>query len=135
MPGDQAELEAAYRQELDERFGIVFTNLHVITNVPIGRFREKLESSGELNVYTATLEEAFNPDTLKGIMCRHQICVDWDGSIYDCDFNLALGLPCETDGKRIQDMTPHETAELLNRRIITGSHCLACTAGAGSSCG
>ncbi len=135
LPGEQAGLEAAFRKELGERYGIKFTHLLVIANAPIGRFRETLEADGQLDEYMSTLEEAFNPATLDGIMCRHQICVDWDGKLYDCDFNLAIGLPCTPGETSIQDMTPKEVAKLVNRTIATGPHCFACTAGAGSSCG
>ena len=135
LPCPQAELEATHRKELDERFGVSFTNLLTITNVPIGRFRDALEAAGKLDDYMATLKDAFNPATLTGIMCRHQICVDWDGALYDCDFNLAIGLECTSTKDALQDMEPAEVAHLLNRTIATGSHCYACTAGSGSSCG
>jgi radical SAM/Cys-rich protein len=135
LPGEQTELEKAFKSELGDRYGINFTHLLVIANAPIGRFRSKLEEDGQLDEYMTTLEEAFNPATLDGIMCRHQICVDWDGKLYDCDFNLAIGLPCTPGETSIQDMSPQEVAKLVNRTIATGPHCFACTAGRGSSCG
>lgn len=133
LPPDQATLEADYHRELNDRFGIQFTHLHTITNVPIGRFKTDLRRDNQLEHYMTTLRNAFNPDTVAPLMCRHQISVAWDGTLYDCDFNLALRMPiCASTKRTIHDLDP---ASLLNRRIATGDHCYACTAGAGSSCG
>lgn len=132
LPGSQIELEEAYRRELDERFGIVFTNLFVITNMPIGRFGEQLKVDGMMDGYMTTLSESFNEATLDGLMCRHQVCVDWDGTLYDCDFNLASGLSLDHGvSDRLEEFSADDVA---SRRIVTADHCLACTAGAGSSC-
>jgi radical SAM/Cys-rich protein len=135
LPGPQKELEDSYRKELGERFEVKFSSLLVITNVPIGRFRESLEADNNLEEYMTTLKGAFNPATLDRIMCRHQVCVDWDGRLYDCDFNLAIGLQSDFADRSIEELSPKEVANLLNRTIATASHCFACTAGVGSSCG
>jgi radical SAM/Cys-rich protein len=135
LPGAQKELEDAYRKELQERFGIQFSHLLVVTNVPVGRFREALATDGALDDYMKLLEGSFNPSTLDKLMCRHQICVDWNGALYDCDFNLALGMASKTEGTSIESATKDALAAFVNRTIATGSHCFACTAGAGSSCG
>jgi radical SAM/Cys-rich protein len=135
LPGAQKELEDAYRKELQERFGIQFSHLLVVTNVPVGRFREALATDGALDDYMKLLEGSFNPSTLDKLMCRHQICVDWNGALYDCDFNLALGMASKTEGTSIETATKDALAAFVNRTIATGSHCFACTAGAGSSCG
>jgi radical SAM/Cys-rich protein len=132
LPGDQAGLEAAYRKELADAHGIRFTRLLTIANMPIGRFRNQLEKDGELDAYMTTLERAFNPDVVAGLMCRRQVCVDWDGVLYDCDFNLALG-------QAVDHGAPSRIAEfslpaLSGRQIVTGPHCYGCTAGSGSSC-
>lgn len=133
LPPDQSELESDYRRELSERFGISFTHLHTITNVPIGRFRGDLRRGNRLESYQTLLREAFNPRTVDALMCRHQISIGWDGTLYDCDFNLAIGCPVgTTQSPNVRDVRPDE---LLNRRIFTGDHCFACSAGAGSSCG
>lgn len=133
LPPDQTTLEADYHRELNDRFGIQFTNLHTITNVPIGRFKTDLRRDKQLDSYMTTLKNAFNPHTIAPLMCRHQISVAWDGTLYDCDFNLALRLPaCYPENQNIRDIDPKT---LLNRRIVTADHCYACTAGAGSSCG
>ena len=132
LPPSQPELERTYREELHSRFGISFTRLIVLTNMPLGRFRRRLEAEGELKNYLKTLREAFNPSTLPHLMCRHQISVDWDGTLYDCDFNLALGSAVNHGApRRIEAFDP---ALLDKRRIVTGLHGFGCTAGAGSSC-
>ena len=132
LPPAQTALEAEYKKALHERFGISFSRLLTITNVPIGRFRGDLRRQHKLEPYLATLEAAFNPATVEPLMCRHQISVAWDGALYDCDFNLALGLGLESGARSVHDVIP---AALRGRAIATGDHCFACTAGAGSSCG
>lgn len=132
LPAAREIIEADYREELSRRFGISFTRLIVLTNMPLGRFRRGLAGRGELNNYLRTLAGAFNPATVPHLMCRDQVCIDWNGTLYDCDFNLALGkavnhgAPC-----RVEEIG---SDELANRKIITGLHCFGCTAGAGSSC-
>ncbi|MDA8376347.1 MAG: arsenosugar biosynthesis radical SAM protein ArsS [Planctomycetia bacterium] len=130
LPPEQAALEKAYRRELDKHFNIRFTRLYTITNLPIGRFLHDLERQGYAGQYQYLLERTFNPDTLVDLMCRHQLHVGWDGTVYDCDFNYALKLPASSG--HIRDFDP---ADFLTRRIVTGRHCFGCTAGCGSSCG
>lgn len=133
LPPNQAILEVEYKHELLDRFDIQFNNLHTITNVPIGRFRGDLQKQKKLDAYLATLREAFNATTVEPLMCRHQISVAWDGALYDCDFNLALRWPTGFGAStNIHDVN---AKSLLERRVVTGDHCYACTAGAGSSCG
>lgn len=134
LPGSQQFLESLYRKELMERYGIRFTNLFTITNVPIGRFRDQLEIRGELATYRDTLVERFNGAAAPSIMCRSLISVDWKGRLYNCDFNQAAGLPiCTKDGvpmtvRHLAEATRHGTP------LILGEHCFSCTAGEGSSC-
>ncbi len=132
LPPPQRELEGIYREELRSRFGLSFTRLIALTNMPLGRFRRCLEAEGELENYLKTLREAFNPATLPQLMCLHQISVDWDGTLYDCDFNLALGKAVNHGAPR--RLAAFDAALLEKRRIVTGLHCFGCTAGAGSSC-
>ena len=133
LPPPQAGLEADYRKSLLDRFGIRFTGLYTITNVPIGRFRADLRRARALESYLDLLRRSFNPGTVNRLMCRHQISVAWDGALYDCDFNLALRLPAPgAQGRSVHDVDPNA---LLQRGIATGDHCFACTAGSGSSCG
>ncbi|MBF0109695.1 MAG: arsenosugar biosynthesis radical SAM protein ArsS [Magnetococcales bacterium] len=132
LPPDPGTLEMDYHRELLQRHGIVFTRLLTITNMPIGRFRSDLARQGNEASYWKLLSESFNPATLNGLMCRNQISVAWDGTLFDCDFNLALKKPARLPvTPHIQGLDP----TLLNQRpIVIDDHCLACTAGRGSSC-
>jgi radical SAM/Cys-rich protein len=132
LPGPQAGLEADYRRRLHEDWGLSFTRLLTITNMPIGRFARDLARDGRLTAYEQTLAHAFNPATVDGLMCRHQLHVAWDGRLYDCDFNYALDMGVLGEATHIADVTPEA---FLRRRIATAAHCFGCTAGAGSSCG
>ncbi len=133
LPPPQTALEEDYRRELGSRFGIAFTRLLTITNVPLGRFRNELQRQKQESEYLRLLRDSFNPLTVPGLMCRHQVSVGWEGTLYDCDFNLALGLPVDHGAPdHIRSFDPQE---LKSRRIVTGEHCFACSAGAGSSCG
>lgn len=134
LPPPQSALEADYQRELDARFGIRFTRLGTITNVPIGRFLHDIQRQGKADAYQQKLETNFNPATVEHLMCRHQLHVGWDGRLYDCDFNFAIGLGVNRSagGLHIRNFDP---AQYLSRTIATGAHCFACTAGAGSSCG
>src|SRR4030067_1586578 len=118
LPPPQSVLEEDYRREMDLRFGISFTRLLTITNMPLGRFRAHLSHLGQERSYLALLRKSFNPDTLSGLMCRYQISIGWDGTLYDCDFNLALGLPVDHGAPdHIRCFSP---SELSKRRIVTG---------------
>lgn len=131
LPPGQAGLEADYRRELLARHGVAFTHLLTLTNLPLGGFQEQLEREGRSARYLQQLSDAFNPATVPGLMCRTQVEVAWDGRLFDCDFNLALGLPVASSSDRIDRI---DAAALVGRRIVTGNHCFGCTAGAGSSC-
>jgi radical SAM/Cys-rich protein len=132
LPGPQVELEADYRAELRRQFGIEFTRLFTITNQPIARFAEDLRRRGQWDHYLDLLAHHFNPATVDDLMCRNTLSVGWMGEIFDCDFNQMLGMQLR-NGKPLflWDITP----DLLSGwEIQTGAHCLACTAGCGSSC-
>ena len=128
---DQSELENTYKEILSSEWGVHFNRLQTITNMPVGRFKQWLDEEQQAAQYQQLLEATFNPDTLDKLMCRHQVCVGWDGLIYDCDFNFALKLAVATTPKHIHqfDQASHKI-----REIMTGSHCFGCTAGNGSSC-
>ena len=132
LPPDQTQLETDYRRELQQRFGIEFSRLLTITNMPIGRFGRTLRRTNQNEQYIALLSKSFNAQTVPGLMCRHQISVGWDGTLYDCDFNLALGRP--VDHGVPDHLKLFDPSALAQRRIVTGEHCFGCTAGAGSSC-
>jgi radical SAM/Cys-rich protein len=133
LPPPQSALEEDYRRELGQRFNITFTRLLTITNMPLGRFRTELIRKKEQKDYVQLLRKSFNPHTVEGLMCCRQLSVGWDGTLYDCDFNLALGLPVNHGAPdHIKNFKPED---LMVRRIVTGDHCFGCTAGSGSSCG
>lgn len=131
LPGDQVELEDIYRAKLDE-YGIKFNQLFTITNNPSGRFYKWLERSGNLDRYMDKLLAAFNPATIDDVMCRDMISVNDDGTLYDCDFNLAIKLGMVDEPKTLDQALE---MGLGKRKIATANHCYGCTAGSGSSCG
>jgi radical SAM/Cys-rich protein len=131
LPPPQAELEADYKTELQARYGILFTGLYTITNQPIARFAEDLRSHGQWNAYLELLANSFNPATVESLMCRSTLSVGWRGELYDCDFNQMLNMPAAGKPAFLWDVVPDD---LDGQPIMTGIHCLACTAGGGSSC-
>jgi radical SAM/Cys-rich protein len=133
LPPDQSQLESDYKRELFQRFGIEFTHLYTLANMPIGRFWEDLKRQKKDNEYMELLLEGFNCQTVEDLMCRYQICVAWDGTLFDCDFNIALNLPVDKGLPR--NIRDFDLREIENRKIVTGQHCFGCTAGLGSSCG
>jgi radical SAM/Cys-rich protein len=132
LPGRQKALERDYKKQLLEKYGVVFTNLFTITNMPVSRFLESLIKEGSFCQYMKLLADNFNPCAVKNLMCRSTISVGWDGTLYDCDFNQMLKLPFLPPAPHhIRDFDKNR---LQSRRIVIGQHCYGCTAGAGSSC-
>jgi len=129
LPPPQAALERDWKRELKRLYGVVFNHLFTITNMPISRYLEFLEASGQLEAYMQRLVQAFNPKAVEGVMCRTTLSVGFDGKLYDCDFNQMLGLSLPST---ILD-ADHD--ELDQRAVRTAQHCFGCTAGSGSSCG
>ena len=137
LPAKQQELEADWRKQLQRRYQLEFTRLFTITNMPISRFLEFLEDSGNLQGYMHRLVAAFNPAAAAGVMCRNLVSVGWDGTLYDCDFNQMLELPVSSNGTAptVLGIEPARLMEALQARAIqVAPHCFGCTAGAGSSC-
>ncbi|MEO8601066.1 MAG: arsenosugar biosynthesis radical SAM (seleno)protein ArsS [bacterium] len=132
LPPAQAKLEAKYKAELSQHFGIDFHDLLTITNMPIKRFAHALERANNLNGYMSLLVNHFNVGTVPELMCRSLVSVGWDGQLYDCDFNQMLEIPLGAGARTIWDV--ESLAELEHARVATASHCFGCTAGAGSSC-
>jgi radical SAM/Cys-rich protein len=133
LPGPQAELEAAYRRELNAHFGIVFNHLYALTNLPIARFASFLRRAGQLKTYQELLANAFNPAAVDGLMCRNTLNIGWRGEVYDCDFNQMLAMQWSNEKPLyLWDIAPEQVD---GRPILTGEHCFGCAAGAGSSCG
>jgi radical SAM/Cys-rich protein len=133
LPPPQADLEARYRTELGERFGIRFHRLLTLTNMPIERFARDLARRGEASAYQSLLVNHFNPETVPGLMCRDTLSVGYDGRLYDCDFNQMLELPLGAGPRTLWEVS--DLARLERTPVATAPHCFACTAGAGSSCG
>ncbi len=131
LPPCQKDLEKSYKKNMHKKYGVTFTNLLTLCNSPSGRFLEYLQKTGEYTNYIKLLTQTFNPDTLPNLMCRGLINIGYDGTLYDCDFNQALRLPLSEENSHISTCNPNA---LKTRKIATGLHCLACTAGAGSSC-
>lgn len=134
LPPPQQALEGDYKQLLAATFGIQFNQLFTLTNMPIKRFGAILLAKGEFESYLNLLKEAYQPANLKGVMCRSLISVDYQGYLYDCDFNQMLSLPLDGEVERPKLQTLLKSGE-LPCRIRVADHCYGCTAGQGSSCG
>ena len=128
MAADQAQTEKRFRQMLERKWGITFNHLFSFSNAPLGRFRRWLERSGNLSAYLKKLTDGFNPCAVNGVMCRTLVSVSWDGYLYDCDFNLARGLPMGRNRVHVTDMTGRPAR---GNPIATADHCYTCTAGTG----
>lgn len=134
LPPPQGGLQADYKRELLERFGIRFDRLFALTNMPIQRFGSTLVSKGSFGSYMQLLRGAFEEDNLETVMCRSLVSVDWQGRLYDCDFNQMLGLRARLNGSarpHLRDLLLHDPA---GEAIVVADHCYGCTAGQGSSC-
>lgn len=134
LPPPQADLEADYKRELQQRYGVVFDNLFTLTNMPISRFGAVLLSSGQFEDYMDLLKGSFNAANLDTVMCRSLASVDWQGYVYDCDFNQMLGMPlgAAPRGQHLRELLDRR---FTDREVAVGEHCYGCTAGQGSSCG
>jgi len=135
LPPSQVELEASYKRELRIRYGIEFNQLFTITNMPIQRFGSTLISKGQFASYMQLLKESYSEENLDGVMCRSLISVDWQGYVYDCDFNQMLDLPMLEKGGERTHLNDLMHRDITGRPIIVMNHCYGCTAGQGSSCG
>ncbi len=135
LPPPQAALESDYKRELAARFGIRFDRLFVLTNMPIQRFGSTLVSKGEFQSYLQLLKSAHLPGNLDTVMCNAMLSVDWQGDLYDCDFNQMLNLPARLNGSgrpHLRDLLAHDA---IGQSIRVADPCYGCTAGQGSSCG
>jgi radical SAM/Cys-rich protein len=135
LPPAQDKLEADYKRILGETFGIVFNRLFTLANMPIQRFGSTLVSQGRFAQYLQLLKDSHRDANLDAVMCRTLVSVDWQGYVYDCDFNQMLGLPLAVQGKprvRLPDLLGRD---LEGSPIAVADHCFGCTAGQGSSCG
>ena len=135
LPPDQQQLERAYKEQLATRYGIVFNQLFALANMPIQRFGSQLLSHHEFASYMQLLKSAANLDNLDGVMCRTLLSVDWQGEVFDCDFNQMLRLPLGGKPGGPVHLADLLEADLAGRPIRVADHCYGCTAGQGSSCG
>jgi len=135
LPPPQRQLEADYRHELGKRAGIVFNRLFVLANMPIQRFGSTLVSNGQFEPYMQLLKSAHQDANLDTVMCRSLISVDWQGYVYDCDFNQMLDLPLQWFPQSRVQLRELTATELESRPVVVANHCYGCTAGQGSSCG
>lgn len=135
LPPAQQGLERDYKRHLADRFGIVFDQLFALANMPIQRFGSMLVSKGQFNGYMQLLRGAHRDENLAQVMCRSLLSVDWQGYLYDCDFNQQLGLPIRRAGRARVHLSEVLAADLEDLPIRVADHCFGCTAGQGSSCG
>ncbi len=134
LPPAQDALEVDYKRRLWEEHGIRFNNLFTITNMPISRFGSALLSRGEFESYMQLLKDSYRPHNLQTVMCRSLVSVDWQGYVFDCDFNQMLNMPLEMDNSDRTHISELLNADIEGRAISIGDHCYGCTAGNGSSC-
>jgi radical SAM/Cys-rich protein len=134
LPPPQQALEQEYRGHLADQFGIYFNRLLTIANMPIERFGSTLVSRGEFADYITLLRDNHRPENLEGVMCRSLVSIDWQGNVYDCDFNQMLGLHARTADKPKLHISDLAGTDLLGNPVRIADHCYGCTAGQGSSC-
>ncbi|MBK7659973.1 MAG: arsenosugar biosynthesis radical SAM protein ArsS [Betaproteobacteria bacterium] len=135
LPPAQEKLEADYKRILGEAFGIAFNGLYTLANMPIQRFGSTLISKGQFNQYMSLLRGAHQDGNLEAVMCKSLVSVDWQGYLYDCDFNQMLGLPLVVRGSARPHLKDVLGRDLDGNPIVVNDHCYGCTAGQGSSCG
>ena len=135
LPPPQDKLEADYKRILGEQYGVRFNRLYTLANMPIQRFGSTLVSKGQFADYMALLKRSHRDENLEGVMCRTLISIDWEGFVYDCDFNQMLGLGLKANGRGRVHISALDAARLEGRPIAVNDHCYGCTAGQGSSCG
>jgi radical SAM/Cys-rich protein len=135
LPPPQEKLEADYKRVLGETFGIAFNGLYTLANMPIQRFGSTLVSKGQFDEYMELLHGAHREENLESVMCRSLLSVDWQGFVYDCDFNQMLGLPLRVEGRKRTHLSDLIGQDLAGNAIAVRDHCYGCTAGQGSSCG
>jgi radical SAM/Cys-rich protein len=135
LPPPQGPLEDAYRAHLRSAYGVDFNRLYTIANMPIQRFGSTLISKGQFNAYMRLLQDGYRAENLEQVMCRTLLSVDWQGYVYDCDFNQMLELPARLGSRPRTRLADLVGRNLEGRPIVVADHCFGCTAGQGSSCG
>jgi radical SAM/Cys-rich protein len=135
LPAPQASLNKDYQRYLWDKYKIVFNQIFTICNMPIQRFGSLLVSKGLFDGYMQLLHDAHSDANLKTVMCRNLISIDWQGYVYDCDFNQMLNLPLQINTEKRQHISEIINIDLNGNSILVAGHCYGCTAGQGSSCG
>jgi len=135
LPPSQQSLQQDYKQHLEKHYGVVFNELFTITNMPIKRFGSMLISKGQFNSYMSLLRSSYNESNLQSVMCRNLISIDWQGFVYDCDFNQMLELPLRYGARPRTHIRDLINVDIEGLPIVVKDHCYGCTAGQGSSCG
>jgi len=135
LASNQSKMEQEWKTGLMKNYGVSFDRLIALNNMPISRFLEWLQASGNLEGYMELLVNSFNPATVNGLMCRNTLSISWDGKLFDCDFNQMLDLAIQQPDRQPLSVHNFDANRLAQRQILTGRHCFGCTAGAGSSCG
>ena len=135
LPPPQAALEQDYKKHLQDNYGIKFNHLLTITNMPIQRFGSTLVSRGQFDDYMSLLKSSYSPDNLAQVMCHDLISIDWQGYVYDCDFNQMLDLPLGFKSRPKTHIRDLIGIDIEGQPILVADHCYGCTAGQGSSCG
>ena len=135
LPPSQSQLEVDYKKELKSKYGVSFNQLLTIANMPIQRFGSTLISKGQFGEYMDLLKSSHQDANLQTVMCRSLISIDWQGYVYDCDFNQMLGLPLEYNNRPRSHISELDVKKIEGLAIVIADHCYGCTAGQGSSCG
>ncbi len=135
LPPPQVALESDYKKYLMDKFSIEFNRLFTLTNMPIKRFGSMLVSKGKFDGYMQLLHDAYRSENLESLMCRTQLSIDWQGFVYDCDFNQMLSLPLQWNGKSRWHLSELTEFMFEGKPVVVKGHCYGCTAGQGSSCG
>ena len=135
LPPSQQSLQQDYKKHLGDHYGVVFDELFTITNMPINRFGSMLISKGQFDNYMSLLRDSYQSSNLRAVMCHNLISVDWQGYVYDCDFNQMLGLPLRYGARPRTHIKDLMNIDIEGLPIVVKDHCYGCTAGQGSSCG
>lgn len=133
LPPPQEALELEYKEHLSKEYDVHFDALLTITNMPIKRFGSTLVSRGEFENYMQLLQDNYSEENVNSVMCKTLISIDWEGYLFDCDFNQMLDLPLG-DAKQKVHVRDFDTGHINGKSIAVRDHCFGCTAGRGSSC-
>ena len=135
LPPPQGQLQREYKANLYKSHNIVFNDLFTLANMPVSRFGARLLAKNQYYDYMKLLRDSFTASNLDTLMCRNLISVDYEGYVYDCDFNQMLSMPLLLSDRPRPHLSDLFNDDLQDNPIAIGEHCYGCTAGQGSSCG